>query len=70
MAADLAAAALEMVANSPLVRSRSATFSGAPSSFAFNSRSKVFIATHTPMTCKLADGTILFSFLENHTFFV
>jgi hypothetical protein len=44
MAADLAAAALEMVANSPLVRSRSATFSGAPSSFAFNSRPKVFIA--------------------------
>ncbi|XP_046640016.1 liprin-beta-2-like isoform X2 [Daphnia pulicaria] len=40
MAADLAAAALEMVANSPLVRSRSATFSGAPSSFAFNSRPK------------------------------
>ena len=44
LAADLAAAALEMVANSPLVRSRSATFSGAPSPFAFNSsRLKVFI---------------------------
>lgn len=41
LAADLAAAALEMVANSPLVRSRSATFSGPASPF--NCRPKVFI---------------------------
>lgn len=43
LAADLAAAALEIVANSPLARSRSATFSGDASPFAFNGRLKVFI---------------------------
>ena len=64
LAADLAAAALEMVANSPLVRSRSATFSGAHSPFAFNSRPKVFIATLMDVNWQMhpAAGAYIFFF--------